>query len=708
MVDNSILNTKLVSEWNVAKNGNLKIENFTLGSNKKVWWKCSKGHEWEAIIRSRHTGSGCPYCSNKKISEDNNLLIRFPQIAIEWDDEKNLVKASEVFPGNVIKFWWKCPSGHSYQSSPNKRTSSNRGCPYCSGRLVSDKNSLVVLFPNIIKEFDVSRNIGVNINELTIKSHKKIWWKCKKGHEWEANIANRTRGDNCPYCNTQVSKNELRIYSELKAFFKDVTLKRKIDGYECDILIPSLNIAIEYDGVFWHANNVARDKKKNVGLNQAGITLIRIRELGLDKLADIDLIYDFKKESILIPIKYVLKVISNNEKIGEELYDRIFEYNNASDFINEQEYRGLLERLPSPIEGDSLQAKYPLLTNEWHKIKNKGLTPLDVSSKSSLKVWWKCEKGHEWEGSIGNRTQGGNGCPYCTHQLITFENSIAYVRPDLILEWDEDKNGGVTADKIFAYSSILAWWKCKIGHHWEARPSNRCSLGKGKNTGCPYCSNRKINSENSLSSTQPLLTEEWNYEKNIDITPHNVGKGSEKKVWWKCKKGHEWEANINARVRGNGCPYCSNQKISRENSLEYFYPEVAKQWHPDKNKDILPINTAPKSSKKAWWICSKGHEWEASVGHRTNLGSGCPYCSNQKACYENCLKTNYPEISKEWNVAKNGKLTPNDVTKQSSKLVWWKCSKGHEWEAKIVYRVNGRYKCSKCKSNVKQKTLNYC
>ena len=366
----------------------------------------------------------------KKIDSENNLEARFPELAKEWDFEKNTLNPNQIFPGTIKKYWWKCKNGHSYLSAPNKRTSSNRGCPYCSGRLVSDKNSLVTLYPRIAEEFDVEKNRPIDVTSLTVKSHKNIWWKCKKGHEWQSIISNRTRGNNCPYCNSQVSKNELRIFAELKYFFKNVSLKRKINGFECDILIQDLNVAIEYDGVYWHKNKTISDKNKNIGLTKAGISLIRVRELGLKKISELDIIYNHEKDNIIIVIKQLLSILIKNNFIQSGKL--VSKYLLANSFVNEKEYRDLLERLPSPITEDSLEFKFPKLVEEWNTLKNGKLLPSDVSAKSSLKVWWKCKYNHEWESSVGNRTQGGNNCPYCAHQIITKENSLAYKRPDLI------------------------------------------------------------------------------------------------------------------------------------------------------------------------------------------------------------------------------------------------------------------------------------
>ena len=81
---------------------------------------------------------------------------------------------------------------------------------------------------------------------------------------------------------------------------------------------------------------------------------------------------------------------------------------------------------------------------------------------------------------------------------------------------------------------------------------------------CPYCNGRKVwPGFNDLKTTNPEIAKEWNYEKNADVTPSDIKSGSNIKVWWKCINGHEWEAKVNERVRGRGCPYCSGRKIMK-------------------------------------------------------------------------------------------------------------------------------------------------
>ena len=129
----------------------------------------------------------------------------------------------------------------------------------------------------------------------------------------------------------------------------------------------------------------------------------------------------------------------------------------------------------------------------------------------------------------------------------------------------------------------------------------------------------------------PLLMAEWNYEKNGDLNPLELTAFSNRKVWWKCEKGHEWEAKIQNRSNGTNCPYCSGNKVLEGfNDLETINPVLAEEWNYLKNGTLLPSSVSPSSNKKVWWKCKIcGHEWQAIVGSR-NRGRGCPVCAEEK------------------------------------------------------------------------------
>lgn len=142
--------------------------------------------------------------------------------------------------------------------------------------------------------------------------------------------------------------------------------------------------------------------------------------------------------------------------------------------------------------------------------------------------------------------------------------------------------------------------------------------------------------ESILGYANPLLTKEWEYRLNQGLTPYNITIGSGKIVWWICKNGHRWRASVANRSKGTGCPYCVGKRILREKSFGALAPNLVKEWHTFKNKNFTPYRVPPKSNRKVWWICNKGHSWKATINRRTS-GSGCPYCSGKYVTYEKSL-----------------------------------------------------------------------
>jgi len=198
----------------------------------------------------------------------------------------------------------------------------------------------------------------------------------------------------------------------------------------------------------------------------------------------------------------------------------------------------------------------------------------------------------------------------------------------------------------------------------------------------------KLSKSYNLAVVNPSLARQWHPTKNGNLTPKDVTSGISKRVWWICKKGHEWKAVIANRNNGRGCPYCSNQKVNKENCLQTINPKLAKEWHPTKNGKLSPKDVTPNSGKKVWWECSKNHEYQARITDR-NRGSGCSYCTGKKVNKDNCLQTINPKLAKEWHPSKNGKLTPRNVFPNTNKKVWWMCKKGHEFESEIKNRNRG-------------------
>ena len=473
--DLQTVNPALAKEWNYDKNNGLTPTDVLPSSNKKVWWKCGKGHEWQAMIRSRNDGRGCPYCSGRHaVNGKNDLQTVNPVLATEWNYERNCgLMPMDVLPNSNKKVWWKCRKGHEWQSTVANRNNGN-GCPYCLGRYaVKGENDLQTVNPALAKEWNYEKNDDLKPEEFTANSNKDVWWKCSKGHVWHASIANRSKGNGCPVCNSErkTSFPEYALAYYLKRSGLDVVHSYRAKGYELDIYIPSLKIAIEYDGYYWHKNRMRKDIEKNYKCKKDGIKLYRLRE-GLPPLNDSSIDY----------------IVQENQK-------------NLSK---------VLEAVLSEIIGDCISVDMET----------------DAVAIENLRV------------------------------LTEKENSLFFSNPETTGEWHYEKNGVLKPEHFAPNSHRKVWWKCQIGHEWQASIANR-----NKGRGCPYCSGKKVlPGYNDLQTVNPALANEWNYEKNTGVRPIDVTPNSNKKAWWICSNGHEWEAKINNRNNGNGCPICRRLK----------------------------------------------------------------------------------------------------------------------------------------------------
>src|SRR5260221_8233152 len=239
-----------------------------------------------------------------------------------------------------------------------------------------------------------------------------------------------------------------------------------------------------------------------------------------------------------------------------------------------------------------------------------------------------------------------------------------------------------------------------------------------------------VKRRNTLVKDFPAVAKEWHPTKNKElectgVDPETITRRSNFKVWWICSHcKHEWQAFVFNRTKGQGCPKCgtiSQVKRNRElaltkkGSLANKLLEIAKEWHPIKNKELEEKGLTPEtlttgSNFKVWWKCSNGgHEWLATVCSRVE-GTGCPKCATRELAIKHSeriytrrkpLAIEAPEIAAEWDPKYNIALekmgyTPYTLTAGSNRKLDWRCKIcKHRWKATIVSRVNGRG-CPKC------------
>ena len=299
----------------------------------------------------------------------------------------------------------------------------------------------------------------------------------------------------------------------------------------------------------------------------------------------------------------------------------------------------------------SLAFNYPDLAKQWDSSKNGTLTPEKVTYGSNKRVWWclpydDAETGRHfefrWIASIKNRTNN-TGCPFLSGKAVwPGFNDLASKYPDLAKQWDIDKNGTLTPEKVRCASGKKVWWylpydDAETGRHFDFRWKASISGRTYDNLGCPFLSGKAVwPGFNDLASKYPDLAKQWDSSKNGTLTPEKVTYGSKKKVWWylpydDAETGRHfdfrWKADINSRTSKNiGCPFLSGKAVwPGFNDLVSRRKYLVEDWNWEKNMWKKPEKLFYNSETKIWWKCHIcGHVWRMAVFNRSTRGAGCP------------------------------------------------------------------------------------
>ena len=477
------------------------------GSNKKVWWKCTKdpAHEWQTrVVHRAKDGTGCPMCSGRQATPITSLQFLNPRLAAEWHPTKNKpLTPNDVVPGSSRKAWWQCgkDSLHQWQTTIANRTVLGHGCPMCSGRQATPITSLQFLNPRLAAEWHPIKNEPLTPNDVVPGSTKKLWWRCSKNpsHEWKAAVWGRAKlGHGCPMCVGHITTST----TSLKALYPQLAAEWH----------PTKNLSLTPDDVMPRSNKKIWWRCSLESSHEWQATVQSRTHGGRPKKGQ-------AKKGTGCPM-----------------------------------CSGQRATLTT-----SLITQYPKLAAEWHPTKNGPITPNNVMPGSSKRVWWKCSKdpAHEWQAQVSARARG-TGCPMCSGRTATPTTSLLVLYPRLAAEWHATKNAPLTPNDVVPGSPKKVWWQCTEDplHEWEAEVQSRTRLG----TGCPMCSGRTATPTTSLLVLYPDLAAEWHPTKNAPLTPDQVLPSSGKKVWWQCTRdiSHQYQSTVANRMQlGQGCPACN-------------------------------------------------------------------------------------------------------------------------------------------------------
>lgn len=514
----------------------------------------------------------------------------------EFDHKKNDIKISQIRKFSSEKIWWICKEGHSWKVSPHARNHVHHitkkkyitRCPICSLKEVGKKGRSE-LPQQFIEEFDHKKN-KIKLEKLTKTYSKRIWWKCKKGHVWQAPPAARLRYGGrsekdereislCPTCQ---KLGTLKVKDHVRKYFN-----------------PKLNPNI--------------------------------------------ILEELPQKSTVV-INWQCPKNSSHKWSGQ--------YNSRANKESSCPF----------CKGNKIEDKYllkNLYPNVFSKIikDNKKINYEELSSGAKTLVKFKCPNGndHIFTNAIVRMTKYNRSftkqkankhdklnCPYCRNDRLSVTNSLNITHPKLANIFNEKKNK-IKINKVLFVSSKKYWWNCKKkGHVFYAQTYNVQRSLNTKYNGCNICTGRKLDKSNSFKINYPKLFKEIHKSKNKKIDLNSLTISSTKYIYWQCPnvKDHVWKNKVYLRINQK-CPYCTNYKLHKTNSLGYLYPEIAKQLHPSLNKNLDTYQIkATDNKEKYYWVCkiNKEHIYEDTIRDQAILNLGCPLCSKSFRWNRNTLK----------------------------------------------------------------------
>jgi very-short-patch-repair endonuclease/predicted nucleic acid-binding Zn-ribbon protein len=431
---------------------------------------------------------------------DYKLSELYPHLNLIYNSSKNKEPLDSYKKSSKEKVWWKCNKcGDEKQTSIVNKVK-GYGCKICTTRKemerrnaqkIIDEGSLHERAPHIAEEWDYSKN-SKSPEEYTWKSGESVYWKCSYGHSWKTSIHSRVKKNaGCKKCGNQNSQYEMRLFSELSLFDDEIKWNSRIEGYESDIFLPKIGLAIEVDGFPWHDSQESRmrDKKKQNFLNKKGIRTLRFRDSKLKRLNRTDVFYKHESDlfsSFLELLREIKKLVRNKVLIQEiESYLK-----NSKKFKKDAIFKSLYLRSGKIIHRKSLEEEFPTIAKEWSN-KNYPLKPSQVYSRGKKIVYWDCPKcGDVYPKMVKERTrQDGkdSSCPCNSTRFVGKKNNLLSMRGSFVnLSWDFKLNNK-TPDKFRPNSREEVWFVCPDGHSFKSEIRKIWGDKRDDNFRCQIC-----------------------------------------------------------------------------------------------------------------------------------------------------------------------------------------------------------------------------
>jgi len=623
-------------------------------------------------------------------------ITDYPDLLNDFDFKKNLnTSPDNVFVSSLLKIWWKCKNGHSYEVSTYSRLRSN-GCKFCYRKENSElarlkrlkkKNTLISRNPDFLIEWDYKKNKDINPKTISYGSKIKVWFICKLGHEWKASPYQRYYGSACPLCKKDYLRKNIRKIAIERSGSLSEKFPLLLDewNYEKNKVLPNeISPSSGYKahwkcqfGHKWQATISNRTYHSsncpNCNPQSSKLEIYLFCELkhiisNVEWRKKIDGVEcDIFIEKLKIGIEIDGQFWHKNKLSKDKLKNTFFK-NKKIHLIRVRE-----DGLPE-IDGETV-------------IYDKKNTFQHITNKVLLKL-----NSHKYNNAINKYLVSGKQENKEEYDLILTRlpapaknKSLLFTHPKVAKEWDYIQNNPFTPEQFTYGAAQKFFWKCIENHVWEATIKNRTL----QQSGCPECYSvnasdiarvGKNNKTKTLQEVNPPYLKIFNKEKNR-LLPSEIAIKSGMQINWKCENGHEFKKTPAQMYKNSECSKC--------HTLKFKSPEIANEWNYKRNNNLKPEDLPNGSGTKVWWICHNGHEWKTAIVNRTKFQKNkCPKCFNDNRSKilnlsmikkYGSLKEVNPDFLIEWDYEKNKHLTPKDISYNSNKKVWWVCNVGHSY-----------------------------
>ena len=335
------------SKYWSEKNGHVKPRQVFKSANTKYWFNCICGHEFESNLNQiTGTNSWCPYCSNKKLCENEDCKSCYEKSfashekSYQWSDKNGDVKPRQVFKSANTRYWFNCVTCcHEFKVALNDVTGHNSWCSYCANQKICENEDCKTCFEKSFashkrSQYWSKKNGDVKPRQVFKSSSTKYWFDSDCGHQFNSNLNNVTGLNSwCPIC---VNKTEKKLYEQLLQSYPNIISQFRADWCKSqitshilpfDFVLEEQKVIIELDGPqhFIQVSNwktpeeqFENDQYKEKCANENGYSIIRI--IQEDVWNDT---YDWFNELT----QNIIKITSENT-IQNIYMDKKNEYNN--------------------------------------------------------------------------------------------------------------------------------------------------------------------------------------------------------------------------------------------------------------------------------------------------------------------------------------------------------------------------------------------